>query len=71
MKTVAEILNRCKLNDILLAGPGQQWLVCDLNYDGCVVAKPYQWKSKLPSFELWSCGVESIAIISKLRIKKD
>jgi hypothetical protein len=53
MKTVAEILNRCKLNDILLAGPGQQWLVCDLNYDGCVVAKPYH--GNLSSRHL-SCG---------------
>lgn len=70
-KTISAILKSCKVDDILTAKKGQMWQVVDLDYDGCVIAKPYKWKcKKVKSFELWSQGVESIAVIKGLRVKK-
>ena len=72
-KTVAEILKSCKLNDVLVADKGQQWKVTDTDYDvdGLIIARPFEWKDKkVKSFELWSSGIEDLAIIANLRIRE-
>lgn len=66
MKTVAQILKKAKVGDILVAGICK-WEVVDKNFDGATIAIP---KNKRTSFELWSVGVESMAIIPGLKVKK-
>ncbi len=64
MKTVAKILKMAKVGDTLVAGR-LKWRVVDLDFDGAVVASP---ANKITGFELWSTGVESVAVIPKLKL---
>jgi len=66
VKTVAQILKKSKVGDILVA-KRLKWKVIDLNFDGAVVASP---ANKITNFELWSTGVESVAVIPGLKVKK-
>lgn len=68
MKTIAQILKKCKLNDVLTDGK-RYWKVTHENFDYCVVASPIN-KNGTPSkrgFEIWSSGIEQVAIIPNLR----
>ena len=65
-KTISELLNECKVGDIISDGV-RSWKVVDDDFDGAIVARPYRWKKKDgASFELWSVGIESIAYIPGL-----
>ena len=66
MKTIAQILKKTKVGDVLVAGR-RKWMVVDTDYDGAVVACP---ANKITGFELWSVGIESVAIIPKLKVLK-
>ena len=69
MKTVAEVLNSATLGDVLSDGK-RSWKVTDLDFDGCIIAMPTKFPKKESKFELWSHGVESVAIIPNLKIVK-
>lgn len=69
MKTIAQILKPCKKGDILVAGR-RRWKVIEGlsdNRDRVVIALPV---NKATTFELWSCGVESVAVIPGLKVVK-
>lgn len=66
IKTIAQILKTTKKGDILRAGR-RKWIVGN-KFDGHFVASP---ANNLTTFELWSCGVESVACIPNLRIYKN
>ena len=67
MKTVANILKEGSVGDVLSDGK-RKWKIVTLDFDdGCVVAIPI----KNCDFELWSYGVESVAIIPDLKIIKN
>lgn len=69
MKTIAQVLKKAKLGSVLTDGT-RYWKVVDLNFDGNIVASPVT-KKGLPSkkgFELWSSGIEQVAIIPGLRV---
>lgn len=71
MKTIAQVLKKAKLGSILTDNK-RYWKVIDLNFDGNVVASPITKageKSKR-GFELWSSGIEQVAVIPNLRIVK-
>lgn len=71
MKTISKILKNTKKGDILTDGK-RYWKVVDTNFDGCVVASPAK-KNGEPSnkgFELWSSGIENVAIIPGLKVVK-
>jgi hypothetical protein len=65
-KTIAQILKKGKLEDILVAGK-LRWRIASLDYGGLIIAFP---ANKATKFELWSAGVESVAIIPGLKIAK-
>ena len=68
MKTIAQILKKCKLNDILTDGK-RYWKVIDENFDHLVVACPIK-KDGSPNkkgFEIWSGGLEQVAVIPGLK----
>ena len=67
MQTIKQILEQAKLGDKITDGT-LCWQVNDLDYDGAVVAIPIGTET---GFELWSCGVESVAVIPGLRIIKE
>jgi hypothetical protein len=72
MKTIAQVLKKAKLNDILTNGK-QYWKVIDTNYDSyIVIASPVTktGKRSKSGFELWSSGIENVAVIPNLRILK-
>ena len=64
MKTISKILKTAKLGDVLRAGK-LKWIVIDMDFDGCVVAKPGNVATK---FELWSHGIENVAVIPGLKV---
>ena len=66
-KTIAEVLKTCKLNDVV-SDKVRQWKIVDMDFDGAIIAQPIKWKkAKMGSpFELWSLGIESVAIIPGL-----
>jgi hypothetical protein len=66
MKTVAQILKKTKLGDVLVSGV-YKWVIVDKDFDGATIAKP---ANKRTSFELWSVGVESVAVIPGLKVKR-
>jgi hypothetical protein len=65
MKTIANILSKAKLGDKLTAGK-LMWLVVSVDFDGLTIAVPANKNTKC---ELWSKGLESIAVIPDLKIK--
>jgi hypothetical protein len=67
MKTISKILKTAKLGDVLRAGK-LKWVVVDMNFDGCAVAKPGNVATK---FELWSVGIESVAMIPNLKVVRN
>ena len=69
MKTISEVLKSAKLGDKLSDGK-RQWTVTTLDFDGCIVAQPTKFPKKESGFELWSHGVESVAVIPNLKILK-
>jgi hypothetical protein len=73
MKTIKQVLSKAKIGDIFTNGK-LYWKVIDTNFDGAVVACPIT-KTGKPSksgFELWSTGIEEVAIIPGLRkVKND
>ena len=70
MKTIKDVLVQAKLGDVVTDGK-RSWKVVDVDFDGAVVARPVNFPKKESPFELWSLGVESIAKIPGLKIKKD
>lgn len=70
MKTIKEILEKAKKDQILKAN-NYYWKVTQKDED-LTIAQPYDNKTKVlkkgDGFELWSSGVESIAIIPDLKI---
>jgi hypothetical protein len=62
--TIAQKLKTTKLGDTLTAGR-LKWKVVDLDYDGAIVATP---ANKLTKFELWSVGLEGVAVIPGLKV---
>ena len=64
MKTISKVLKTCKLGDTLRAGR-LKWTVTDMNFDRCIVASP---ANKATKFELWSVGIESVAVIPGLKV---
>jgi hypothetical protein len=66
MKTISQVLKTAKLGDVLKAGR-RRWVVVDVDYDGCIIAKPTNVATK---FELWSEGIENAAIIPGLQVVK-
>lgn len=71
MNTVAQILKKTKPGDILTNGK-LYWKVNSTKFDGCVVASPVT-KTGKPSgrgFEIWSSGIENVAVIPGLRVLK-
>jgi hypothetical protein len=66
MKTISKILKTAKLGDTLKAGR-RRWVVVDMDFDGCIVARPANVATK---FELWSVGIESVAVIPGLEVVK-
>lgn len=70
-KTIAQILKKCKKGDILSAGR-LYWKVVDTDFDGCVVASPCTKRglSSKSGFEIWSSGIEKVAIIPGLKVIK-
>jgi hypothetical protein len=64
LKTVSAILREAKVGDTLKAGR-LCWRVSTLDFDGCIVAVP---SNKRTGFELWSTGIESVAVIPGLRL---
>lgn len=71
MKTIAQILKKTKKGDILNAGK-RYWRVVETDFDGIIVASPITKKGKpyRNGFEIWSSGIESIAIIPGLKVVK-
>lgn len=71
MKTIKQVLSKTKVGDILTNGK-LYWKVIDLNFDGNIVASPVTktGKSARNGFELWSSGIESVAVIPGLRVLK-
>lgn len=65
MKTVAQILKKTKIGDILRAGR-RKWRVTD-RIDKVMVATP---ANKATTFELWSSGIEDAAVIPGLKVVK-
>lgn len=66
MKTIAQILEGAELGDRLIAGE-YEWEVKDLDFDTCIVAVGVNDKT---DFELWSKGIEQVAVIPGLKLKK-
>ena len=64
MKTIAEILKKAKMGDVLTAGR-RKWVVIETDWDGCVIARP---ANKYTKFELWSSGIENVAVIPGLKV---
>lgn len=62
--TVADILNSCSLGDCLTDGT-RTWKVSEISE--VIVASPLNFPEGESSFELWNCGVESVAIIPGLK----
>ena len=73
MRAIREILRKAKLGDILTNGK-LYWEVVDTNFGGAVIASPITKTGKRyrKGFELWSTGVETVAVIPGLRkVKND
>lgn len=72
MKTIKQVLSKAKLGDVLTNGK-LYWKITDDNFDYYIkIASPIT-KAGKPSksgFELWSSGIENVAIIPGLRIVK-
>lgn len=70
-KTIAQILKKCKEGDTLKAGK-RYWKVIYSEMDECTIAYPVDKNGtyKTGSFELWSEGIESVAIIPGLQVIK-
>jgi hypothetical protein len=68
MKTVAKILKKAKPGDILVAGR-LRWEVRPNVFTDPkdVYARP---ANRSTTFELWTCGVESVAVIPGLKVIK-
>lgn len=68
MKTISQVLSKAKLGDVFTNGK-LYWKVVDTNWDGCVIAFPVTKTGKQykKGFELWSKGVERVAVIPGLR----
>jgi hypothetical protein len=68
MKTIAEILKTANPGDTLIAGK-RKWKVKVNIFTGPkdVYASP---ANKLTTFELWTCGVESVAVMPGLKVVK-
>lgn len=71
MKTIKQVLSKTKTGDTLTNGK-LYWKVVDLNFDGNIVASPVTktGKPSLNGFELWSNGIESVAVIPGLKVVK-
>lgn len=71
MKTIAQILKKTKPGDMLTNGK-LYWKVNSTKFDGCVVASPVTKKGESSGrgFEIWSSGIESVAVIPGLKILK-
>ena len=72
MKTISQVLKKAKLNDILTDGK-RYWKVIDTNYDYHITVATPVTKTGKPSkngFELWSSGIEKVAVIPGLRVVK-
>jgi hypothetical protein len=64
-KTVAQVLQSCVVGDII-SDTKRTWIIHESS-DELIVAYPYKWKKSWgSSFELWNCGVETLAIIPGL-----
>lgn len=64
MKTISQVLKEGNVGDVLSDGK-RKWRIVTMDFDdGCVVARPI----KNCDFELWSYGVESVAVIPNLKI---
>lgn len=66
MKTIAQIIRKAKLDDVIVAGK-LKWIITDTDFDGCVIATP---ANKFTKFELWSKGMEEVSIIPGLKVVK-
>jgi hypothetical protein len=68
-KTIAQVLKTCKKGDLLTNGK-LYWKVVDTNFDYHVtVASPCKKNGDRigSGFEIWSSGIESVAIIPDLK----
>jgi len=73
MRTIAQILKKAKTGDVLTDGR-LYWRVVDTTFDNYIVVASPITKSGKPSksgFELWSSGIEKVAIIPNLKIVKN
>lgn len=66
MKTIAEVLKQAELGDLLVSGK-YEWKVVDLDFDGSIVATG---NNEDTDFEIWSNGIEEVAVIPGLKIVK-
>jgi hypothetical protein len=68
-KTIAQVLKSAKPGDMLTDGK-RYWRVNRFKFDSCMIASPCA-KDGRPvcrGFELWSKGIETVAVIPGLRV---
>ena len=68
MKTIKQVLSKAKLGDVLTNGK-LYWKMNDY-YDKIASPITKAGKPLKNGFELWSSGIESVAVIPGLRIVK-
>lgn len=71
MRTIAQVLKTANLGDVLTNGK-LYWKVNSKRMDECLVASPIT-KAGLPKmggFEIWSSGIEDVAVIPGLKVVK-
>ena len=68
MKTIKQVLSKAKFGDVLTNGK-LYWKI-DYHYDRIASPITKAGKPSRSGFELWTSGIEAVAVIPGLRIMK-